>query len=129
MKPKDKIQGRVVPAVTDTSALPCDIWRAPNRLQVNYVSGVERIDGRLPSLYAQLIARMACGRLPDRSGTTNTEAEIDYWRGYPTSGKGDRETLMISPQTQNNPFGLRRCDIWAWGIVMTLNERHLAGAI
>lgn len=130
LQPKNREQGVVIPHITDTTALTCGCaWRAPDRLQVNYVAGVPLVNGRVEHTYALMISRLAACRLSDRSGTTNTEHEIDYWRGYPSTGKGDRETTMISPATQNNPFGLRRGEIWAWSVVLNLNERRIAGAI
>ncbi len=128
--------GVVTPVVTDSTPVPPGFTAlAPTKIRVNYVSGIPLRNnafngrGRLDPLYAQMIARLACTLLADRSGVTNSEAQIDYWRNYPTSGKGDRETLFISQQTANNPFGIRRGAVWAWSMVMQLNENHLSGAI
>jgi hypothetical protein len=132
--PRNKAQGIVIPTVTDYTPVDYGFGLlAPTRINVNYVSGVAWQTGfgsrRMDNLFAQMVSRLACTLLADRSGVTNSESQIDYWRGYPSTGKGDRETLMVSPQTANNPFGLRRGAVWAWGLVMELNERHLAGAI
>lgn len=88
--------------------------REPDRLRVNYYSGIPREVGsdycRMNRRYALMVARLAVALLNKTScGCEQAERNISWWNSF-----SDLENEDISPQELENPFGRKRGAVFAW---------------
>lgn len=101
--------------------LGCSFWDGyiqPNRLNVNYLSGLPLVNGRVSDEWARIIAYLACALLPtEPCGCERSQRVIAHWKEPEkidiNSGAGQR---AFSPkEIDNNPFGsIGRGAIYAW---------------
>ena len=64
------------------------VGRAPDRVEINYLSGYPLRNGRVQAPYAQMIAYLACSYLPStKCGCDRTEQILDYWKATPNNAE------------------------------------------
>lgn len=85
----------------------------PDRVTVRYVSGVPYVNGRMPTVYAQMVARLAMGDMARRVCACDTaNKELFRWQ-WDMATEGD-DAFRTSDADLNCPFGTSRGAIWAW---------------
>jgi hypothetical protein len=90
--------------------------REPDRLRVNYVSGIPRVNGRMNTQIAQVVAALACTFLPsEKCGCEWVDRLIAYWREIPPANPeapGARQ--VFRDEVMGNPWGPSRGARRAW---------------
>lgn len=93
--------------------------REPDRLHVNYVSGIPRVNGRMDKQYAQIVAALACTFFPsEKCGCEWVDRIIAYWREIPPadpSKPGARQ--VFKDEIMDNPWGASRGARRAWDFI------------
>ncbi len=80
--------------------------RAPDRFQVNYVSGIPLYNGTVHPRYADIVVHLATALLPaEPCGCDRTNKIVEYWRS---------EAQTITPSAYKCPFGTTRGAVYAW---------------
>lgn len=106
--------------------------RDPDRVRVNYYSGVPRQAGAdgcvMDWRYARMVARLAMAMLPKtKCGCEQSERQMAYWFEPPTYRVEFGKPEIPSSQVSDNPFGQGRGAIYAWREVV--RERLGAGIL
>lgn len=83
----------------------CYGWNlAPDRVEINYLSGIPLVNGRMNPEYAQMIAYLSCAYLPEQTcGCERTDQILAFWRSSPTDGEQGQFPITIE---QINELGL-----------------------
>lgn len=118
-------QGQIFASFGDV----CD-WpfpdREPDRVQVNYVSGVPLVNGRMEKLYAQMVAYLSVSLLANEMcGCDRTNRILAKYRA-PTLKFQDKSADAQSFEESTNAFPQTYGGQWAWWRV---NERRHIEAV
>lgn len=91
-------------------------WSPPTYVEINYLAGWPRqANGRMLSVFAQVITRMAINYLPPRKcGCARVDIRWEYWNSFPTDG---RQNTFVTPEQLNNPLGGSNGLIEAWNLL------------
>lgn len=99
-----------------------DCWpegREPDRLHLNYLSGMPLVNGRMDKQYAQIVAALACTFLPsEKCGCEWVDRIVAYWRETPpqdATAPGSRQ--IPAAEIMDNPWGVNRGARRAWEFV------------
>lgn len=113
--------GQVYAAYSDPAG--CYGWREPDRVRVNYLAGVPRVNGRMARPMADIVAHLATGWLPaEKCGCERSNRIIAFWRELPTQASDGTPGRPLTAEEVNNPFGPTRGAIWAWQRVKALTQ-------
>lgn len=93
----------------------------PDSVVLRYVSGVAPVSGRMPVMYAQMVARLAMGEMARRvCACSEANREFERWQ-YEAAAD---ETYRLSDSNLNSPLGTSLGAIWAWNKVKALRLRR-----
>ncbi len=97
--------------------------REPDRLAINYVSGVPLVNGRMDKFYAEIIAKLSVSLLAnEKCGCDRTNRILDRLRA-PELKFFDASAGATSFQESTNSFPMTFGGQWAWARVST--NRHI----
>lgn len=99
--------------------------REPDRLSAHYLSGVPLVNGRMDSIMAGIVAKLATALLPsEKCGCERSNRIIGFWRRLVDDGtEGSDARNFTLEEINNNPFGEpRRGALQAWKDVASLRE-------
>lgn len=109
-KATDPVQGWVAPFPAEWDAEEAAFSRlfpdtvfAPDRVDVQYLCGYPRVNGRMQTPLAQAVAYLATALLPAREmGCDRADQRIFYYRGIPANNEGlpevDQQALSLAAQ-------------------------------
>ncbi len=102
--------------------------REPDRVSLNYLSGVPLLNGRMDDEMAQLVAYLATGWLvSEKCGCERSNRIIRYWRRIPSVGKETARSMTIE-EINDNPFGLpTQGALYAWKHLLHSDLKHVVG--
>lgn len=88
----------------------------PDKVIVRYVSGVPYSSGRMPTIYAQMVARMAMGDLARRvCACDEANKELYRWQWDRAAESTESDPGFRTSDTDLNcPFGTTAGALWAW---------------
>jgi len=87
----------------------------PDKVVIRYVSGVPYVNGRMPTIYAQMVARMAMGDLARRvCACAEANKELYRWQWDLAAEIEDGDNFKTTDADLTCPFGTSRGAIWAW---------------
>lgn len=127
---RDGTQGLVTPAASlydSTSGVWETQWpvcSTPDRVTVRYLAGFPLgSDGQMQEPFRTIVARMAAAELTRPvCGCQSANRELARWQfELNLTAKGE-ELYTISPEDLNNPFGVRRGQVYAWKMVQRLQQ-------
>lgn len=125
--PRNNAQGRVAVNYGTPSSWPeC---REPDRLQVNYLSGVPLVNGRMDGEMARIVARLATALLPaDKCGCERSNRILNYWRIRPSDGEGqNQKRSLIVEEVRDCPWEPRQGALYAWKRIRYLRQWGAVG--
>lgn len=103
----------------------CD-WpfdREPDRLAINYVSGVPLVNGRVDRFYAEIIAKLSVSLLAsEKCGCDRTNRILDKLRA-PVLKFQDKSADATSYAESTNPFPMTYGAQWSWARIAS--NRHI----
>jgi hypothetical protein len=96
--------------------------REPDRVVVNYLSGIPFIaGGSMDRTMADIVAHLATGMFAvQRMGQMRVSQIINYWAMPPS--QGDQRRPITVKEIDNCPFGTSRGAMWAWLRVQNLRQ-------
>lgn len=128
---RDGTRGLVTPAESSYdsttgiwSSLDWSVCSTPDRVTVRYLAGFPLgADGQMQEPYRTIVARMAAAELTRPvCGCDSANRELYRWQfDLSQTARGD-ELFSISPEDLNNPFGVRRGQVYAWKMVRRLQQ-------
>lgn len=87
----------------------------PDKVVLRYVSGVPYVNGRVPTIYAQMIARLAMGDMARRVCACDTaNKELFRWQYDLAADLSDGDNFKTTDADLTCPFGTSRGAVWAW---------------
>lgn len=87
----------------------------PDKVTLRYVSGVSLVNGRMPTIYAQMVARLAMGEMARRvCACDSANQELFRWQTDMAVDVQDGDNFKPSDADLNCPFGTSRGAVWAW---------------
>lgn len=104
-------------------AFPGCIWRDPDRVTVNYLSGYPRQDnGLMDAKHARIIALLATALLPNRTaGCARADQRLFYYRTLPTDEKSNLLIPRATMEAAGNALGsMSRGSCEAWKLMEPL---------
>lgn len=116
--------------ITASFGSSCD-WpfpqREPDRLQINYVSGVPLVNGRMDKLYAQMVAYLSVSLIANEMcGCDRTNRILAKLRA-PTLKFQDRSADAQSFEESTNAFPQTYGAQWSWNRVNELRHIEIVG--
>lgn len=126
--PRNNDMGRVAVNFGSLSCCPPQN-REPDRVQVNYLSGVPLVNGRMDNEMALIVARLATALLPsEKCGCERSNRIIHYHRMYPSEGEGaeGRRPLTLD-EISECPWEMRNGALYAWRRVRYLRDWSAVG--
>lgn len=106
----------VVAAQFEDPTLCCS-GQSPDKLLVNYLSGIPLVDGKVRDEYAKVIAYLAVTLISSaKCGCMNSSKIIEHWRAYPNrTASNDQVGGLTVREIEMNPFGEPRLGaLYAW---------------
>jgi len=80
---------------------------APDKVLANYISGIQRINGRIEPTWARAVAYLATALLPQRSsGCDRADQRIHYYRSLPQDDDGNLEITNEAILVASKMFGV-----------------------
>lgn len=111
------------------SADRCLNWRQPDSINISYLAGVPLVNGDMDTQYAQVVAKLASGLLPNLScGCERSDRIVSYWRQDVTEPGPDYTPRQLSPLELESRFGFTRGALFAWKWVNNLKHASIGGA-
>lgn len=104
----------------------CYGWRQADQATLNYLAGEPFVtNNRMREDYAQIVAYLATGLLPDLAcGCERSDRIIAYWRYDVKEGNvaGDRNAPDLTSLEALSPFGFTRGALYAWNRIQELMQ-------
>lgn len=99
--------------------------RQPDRLHVNYLSGVPLVNQMMDNELAQIVACLACCFLPaEKCGCDYVDRIVAYWRDLPSQNYTDRNSRQIPVrEIIDSPWGPSKGSNRAWRYVQSQSNR------
>jgi len=112
----DNDQGQVFASFGSSSTWPFTT-REPDRLQVNYVAGLPRENGKIQADMARCIAYLSVSLLAhEKCGCDRTNRIMAKWR-EPITRFVDNSAKAAAYASASNPFPVTQGGLWAWSRV------------
>lgn len=100
----------------------------PDRMVVNYLSGVPLVDDQTQRPYGEMVAQLATSLLPSRHcGCDRADKIIAFWMQPIYQSDGENDVNFAPDDAADNPFGVARGAVYAWRSV--LQRRQLRGTL
>ena len=98
----------------------------PDRVTVNYVSGVPLVNDFMQQPYGEMVAQLATALLPSRHcGCDRADKIIAHWM-QPIYESGGEDEINFAPEdAATNPFGVMRGAVYAWRSVLERRQVRL----
>lgn len=85
---------------------PC-IAFAPDMVQVNYISGIPKVNGKMQEPFNRIVAYLATALLPNRScGCLHADLRLSYFRDLPTDYSGNLKVDQSVFTSASQLFGV-----------------------
>lgn len=117
LAPINPAMGQMGVTLLDTQC--CIGWRDPNFVTLNYLAGAALDNGQMRTEYADWVAKLAAGLLPNLScGCERADAILQYWRQDMTetylTAAGAQNPVMLTVRDTQSPLGFSRGALYVW---------------
>lgn len=106
----------------------CSHWRAPEQVKLNYLAGEALVNGQMKPEYAQFVAHLATGLLPNfPCGCDRANKIVEWWRFDVSSQDQQVGGRPLTPDEMQSPFGYSRGALYVWA--QMANNQQITGVI